>query len=140
MYKILLLLQMSRGRNALRYLRTLLKNLNIKIEVENLIMTFVMLTYILHVTGCFWYVASEGDIYRYLNWIRDKGLEDSSISIKYIASVYWATVTCTTVGYGDILPTNNYELLWAMFIIVFGVAIFSYILSDLSSKFSEFTR
>ena len=54
--------------------------------------------------------------------------------------MYWATVTCTTVGYGDILPTNNYELLWAMCIIVFGVAIFSYILSDLSSKFSEFTR
>jgi hypothetical protein len=49
-------------------------------------------------------------------------------------------VTCTTVGYGDILPTNNYELLWAMCIIVFGVAIFSYILSTLSSQFSEITR
>ena len=59
---------------------------------------------------------------------------------QYIASLYWATVTCTTVGYGDILPTNNYELAWAMCIIVFGVAIFSYILSDLSSKFSEITR
>ena len=59
---------------------------------------------------------------------------------QYCASVYWATVTCTTVGYGDILPTNNYELLWAMMIIVFGVAIFSYILSTLSSQFSEITR
>ena len=59
---------------------------------------------------------------------------------KYIASMYWATVTCTTVGYGDILPTNNYELIWAMCIIIFGVAIFSYILSDLSSKFSEITK
>jgi hypothetical protein len=41
------------------------------------------------------------------------------------------------VGYGDILPTNGYEFIWAMTIIVFGVAIVSYILSDLSSKFKE---
>ena len=58
----------------------------------------------------------------------------------FMAAVYWATVTCTTVGYGDILPTNEYELIWAMFIIVIGVAVFSFILSNLSSQFSEITR
>jgi predicted PurR-regulated permease PerM len=59
---------------------------------------------------------------------------------QYIASFYWATVTCTTVGYGDILPENYYELFVSMVIIVFGVSIFSYILSNLSSQFSEITR
>jgi hypothetical protein len=59
---------------------------------------------------------------------------------QYVVSVYWAAVTCTTVGYGDILPTNNYELLWAMMIIVFGVALFAYMLSDLSSKFMELSK
>jgi len=75
-----------------------------------------------------------------MNWIRGNEIEDSGMVEQYIYSIYWATVTCTTVGYGDILPTNNYELLWAMMIIVFGVAIFSYILSDLSSKFSELSK
>ena len=56
---------------------------------------------------------------------------------KFVTSVYWATVTCTTVGYGDITPTNNYELIWAMAIIIVGVCIFSYFLSDLSSNFSD---
>lgn len=60
--------------------------------------------------------------------------------VKYIAAVYWATVTCTTVGYGDIIPTNFYELIWALCIIMFGVAFFSYVLSDLSSKFTEITK
>jgi hypothetical protein len=37
------------------------------------------------------------------------------------------------VGYGDILPVNYFELVLCLFIIVFGVAVFSYILSNLSS-------
>ena len=55
----------------------------------------------------------------------------------YLVSIYWATVTCTTVGYGDILPTNEYELIWAMVIISFGVSLISYILGNLASQFAE---
>ena len=71
------------------------------------------------------------------NWIRSAGLIDAPMYQKFVTSVYWATVTCTTVGYGDITPTNNYELIWAMVIIIVGVCIFSYFLSDLSSNFSD---
>jgi len=64
-------------------------------------------------------------------------LLDSGMVQKYIASVYWAAVTITTVGYGDITPTNNYELLWAVVIIVAGVSIFSYFLGGLASNFAS---
>lgn len=101
--------------------------------MQAVIRTFLLLVYILHVIGCFWFASSELNIFDKVNWIRSNELQDDGYLGQYIASVYWATVTCTTVGYGDILPTNNYELLWAMCIIVFGVAIFSYILSTLSS-------
>lgn len=139
-YSIMLIPQIVRARNSLTYLKNFLKEFNFKIEYQNLIITFIVLIWILHVTGCFWFAASGGDVYSYENWVTKNGLTDDDIVVKYISSMYWATVTCTTVGYGDILPMNGYEMIWAMAIIVFGVAVFSYILSDLSSKFSEITR
>ena len=139
-YKIMLVFQLSRTRNVWEYFSLLLKNPDIKMEIQGVVKSFVILSYILHVTGCFWNSAADLNIFDRINWVRENELKDVGMFSQYIASLYWATVTCTTVGYGDILPTNNYELLWAMCIIVFGVALFSYILSTLSSQFSEITR
>ena len=54
------------------------------------------------------------------------------------ATSAWGTrrqvTTISTVGYGDITQTNSFELFFSTFIIVFGVAYFSYILSILSSQ------
>ena len=139
-YKIMLLIQLSRTRFAMTNLRLLMKRLDYTVEVQNLIVTFVQLLFILHSTGCLWYSASFGNIETNVNWVTSNELEDAGLLEKFAISYYWATVTCTTVGYGDVLPTNGYELLWAMLVIVFGVAIFSYILSNLASQFSEISR
>ena len=104
-------------------------------------LTIFQLIFVLHITGCFWYNASIGNfLVSNKNWVTENELQDSDLLVKYATSMYWAIVTCTTVGYGDILPTNKYELVWAMVIIVFGVAIFSYYLSNLSSQFMEILR
>ena len=139
-YKIMLVMQLPRARFALDYLKLLFKTMELSMEKQNLAITFFTLAFILHVTGCFWYGSSFGDITTNTNWVTTNELQDSGLLEKYVASLYWATVTCTTVGYGDILPTNGYELLWAMCIIVVGVAVFSYILSTLASQFSEISR
>ena len=139
-YKIMLMFQLGRIRFAMPYFVTFLKNLDIPIGIQNVTRTFLQLVFILVIAGCFWQTASELNLKSNVNWITENGLQDSPEFDMFMAAVYWATVTCTTVGYGDILPTNEYELIWAMFIIVIGVAVFSFILSNLSSQFSEITR
>jgi len=39
----------------------------------------------------------------------------------YFDSLYWSIVTVTTVGYGDIVPTNSYSKLLTIFLILSGV-------------------
>ncbi len=53
---------------------------------------------------------------------------------------YYAFTSLTTVGFGDYHPWNNYERLLCAFILLFGVAIFSYIMNifiDLLGQYND---
>jgi hypothetical protein len=100
------------------------------------VVTFYVLAFVLQISGCFWYVGSLFNLKSNNNWPRTDGIVNSEHHVIWIASIYWSVVTCTTVGYGDILPLNGFEIQWALGIIVVGVAIFSFVLGDLSSQFN----
>ena len=55
----------------------------------------------------------------------------------YLDAIYWALVTVSTVGYGDISPVTDTGKIIAMFGIVFGVAMISFVTSVMVSAFSE---
>jgi len=61
---------------------------------------------------------------------------DDNVFEKYITAVYWAIVTCATVGYGDIVPQNMFEKMMCICTLIFGVAFFSYLLSALANIFA----
>ena len=68
-YKIMLVLQLARTRFTLKYLRLMFKQLKLSTEISNLAITFFSLALILHITGCFWYGSSFGDISSNTNWV-----------------------------------------------------------------------
>lgn len=39
---------------------------------------------------------------------------------QFIAAIYWATTTITTIGYGDITPTSTAERVVAMIVMLLG--------------------
>ena len=55
----------------------------------------------------------------------------------YTDALYWALVTVSTVGYGDIAPVTDIGKIVSMFGIVFGIAMISFVTSVMVSAFSE---
>ena len=51
----------------------------------------------------------------------------------YIAAMYWAVQTVTTVGYGNVVPTTVSERVIACFVMLLGGFVFSMIISKVSS-------
>ena len=52
---------------------------------------------------------------------------------KYVLSAYFCLQTMSTVGYGDVNPTNSKERIFAIVVMLFGVVVFSFISGSLSS-------
>jgi voltage-gated potassium channel len=55
----------------------------------------------------------------------------------YLDALYWALVTISTVGYGDITPVTELGKVVSMFGIIFGIGMISFVTSVMVSAFSE---
>lgn len=51
--------------------------------------------------------------------------------------IWWAWVTISTVGYGDIVPTSSFGRLFASVLILFGLGLFSVITANFAALFIQ---
>lgn len=50
---------------------------------------------------------------------------------QYAASFYWSIVTLTTLGYGDVTPTNHTERMFCVYAMLLGASIFAYSVTNM---------
>jgi len=106
-------------------------------SVFRLILLTVIITYFI---GCFFYLWSglfrdEDD---QKNFIDTYDLKDTSGPYRMITSCYFSITTLSTVGYGDLSPKSNIEMVLGIFIMLAGVAFFSYIMGSFIEIISTF--
>merc|ERR1712232_210852 len=69
----------------------------------------------------------------FLRFYQDVG---GSATREYLAALYWAMTTLTTVGYGDITPSSDAERAYTMLAMVVGGSFYGYIVGTITSMVS----
>lgn len=83
-----------------------------------LIIPFGIIILSMHVLACGWLI-----------------IEKPYVIIDYTAynkAFYWVVTTLTTVGYGDITPTNNWARLYTAAVMMLGVGVYGLVISQMS--------
>lgn len=70
--------------------------------------------------------------------INEPEFAGASWSDKYIASLYWAITTMSTVGYGDIIPCNKWERVFASTAMVVACGVFAMIVGSMQNVLAKF--
>ena len=136
------------------YLDKLEEKLNLNLEFISIIKMIGNLLFLAHMLGCFWfYTASQSDAT--VTWVHayDDGsggmcyhpaaaadCVEPGVETQYLYSVYWALTTLTTVGYGDITPTNQAERVYTIMTLIIGALVFGYMLSQIASLVAAMDR
>jgi hyperpolarization activated cyclic nucleotide-gated potassium channel 1 len=110
--------------------------LSIKHSATKMLSFFCTVCVCVHIMACLWiFTAKLEDDPE--SWLISKGFQDGSVQSLYIAAVYWAFTTLSTVGYGDISANTSIERVVAVMWMICGVYFFSFTIGSLSSILSS---
>lgn len=123
---------------------------SIKIRIiASFIQIFLTLIFFVYFFGCLWfwfqktvanYKYSSGGYYSDEDEFQD-AYELTGLSSEHVAlrSSYFMLTTMATIGYGDFLPRNIYEMAFMSCVMLFGVALFAVIMGNFNSAIAYYT-
>ena len=113
------------------------QHINLKESTLKFLGFFLTVITCAHLMTCLFYFAAKYNNFSSMTWIIRYNYLDKTPGEQYIASMYFTYTTLTTVGYGDITPGTNFEIVLTLLWMLFGVAFFSFTIGSLASMLSS---
>ena len=96
----------------------------------------MLLLFAAHWFACLWFMIGDYEESAGIaSWLTINGIEASAGYVQYVNSLYWATATMTTVGYGDVVPITSTEKIFGMVVMLLACCIFAYIMNSIGGIF-----
>jgi hypothetical protein len=127
-------------------------------EVQAGIIRMFMLLFtvlnIAHVAGCIFYVIARfeeehamssieyapGSAHGSISWVFHLEMQDSTFGKRYIACLYWALVTITSTGYGDVVAVTVPERTYNIIVTLLGALIYATIFGRVTVMFNTMAQ
>lgn len=97
---------------------------------------FISVTlFAVHTAGCFYFWLATHYSVSSNTWIGVSvpDFEQRSVWLGYTYSMYWAIVTLTTTGYGDLHAENTGEKVFAIFYMLFNIGLTAYLIGNMTN-------
>lgn len=107
-------------------------------NIFSLFILLIRIFIVSHIAACVWFSLSElsND-----GWIKHtENLDLTNWYSKYLYSFYFVIITLNTIGYGDITPINEYEIVFCIIFVVIGCMMFAYTLNCFGTIFYSFYK
>jgi hypothetical protein len=119
--------------NVNRVTKFFLEKLKVNANIERLIYFILAFLLLNHFSACIWYFMAKLQDLSPDCWVTRLGYIDSTNFEIYVVAFYWTLTTVTTVGYGDVNAGTTIERVYNLFIMSFGVLMYSFAIGSLSS-------
>eukprot|EP00347_Sterkiella_histriomuscorum_P001048 403373535 len=130
--RIIRLFKMLRLFKQQSSMKRLFDSIKMNAGIVRMISVTITVFFLVHLVGCFWFLSAKLDDFNPDTWVVRLGYMDVEPSGQYLASIYWALQTLTTVGFGDINAKTISEKIIAILWMIFGVGFYSFTIGNLS--------
>ena len=134
--RILRIAKVMKILRAARILKRMEQQMSIKFGVVKLVKFFVLIIMVAHWMACTYYLAGslQSDSTSHESWINSHEYPaEYTIGDMYVLALYWAIMTITTIGYGDVPSGTTSERMVAIVAMVIGAGLFSYVVGTMTS-------
>jgi len=143
MFRLLRLLRLLKIEE---YVDTLENAFDVNLRILRVVFMLIKICFLSHILGCFWYytavLSNDEQTSTWTETYDDGRIAQPGVStsVRYLYAVYWAVTTLTTVGYGDLVPTNDAERFYALCAMLCSALVFGYMISNIGSLVASMDR